>query len=294
LIMMDSRHPLAELGQAARDLKYPQLAFWLNRHYGCAHGYTVIYYRMTGSSCQHALFGERHPSYCKLAAIGETLSRGFRVVAFLDSDCFVQPHIAQPLPLLQLLSDARGAGDAALHEPLPSCFFAWDRPYSHGPNAGMMVWRNTEAARLLLSAWWHLDGGPYHTQHDYEQHALQWRLVHLTKFRGALETLLLQTMDNSMSRVAGYHAPIAHVDHTRPALRYWMLALSTVEVWLRRLRDTRDEPSARVHEPSTGTPSSHLRSEAFRSKSRSGDGLKKVNASDNVEVKGPRRRGHSR
>ena len=162
LVMMDSRSPVATVHAGMRS--HLSFAFELNRAYACAHGYALIFYQMSGNSCTHATLGERHPSYCKLAAVGDALvRRQFATVVFLDSDAFIQ-HINRPLP--SLLKAARGAGAADVRDP--AVFFAWDQPYSFGPNGGVHVWRDSTAARALLSTWWHIDGEAYHQIHDFE------------------------------------------------------------------------------------------------------------------------------
>ena len=87
LVMMDSRSPVATVHAGMRS--HLSFAFELNRAYACAHGYALIFYQMSGNSCTHATLGERHPSYCKLAAVGDALvRRQFATVVFLDSDTF--------------------------------------------------------------------------------------------------------------------------------------------------------------------------------------------------------------
>ena len=44
--------------------------------YACAHGYTLLYYRLAREGCEHPLWGARHPSYCKLAAIAAASTHG--------------------------------------------------------------------------------------------------------------------------------------------------------------------------------------------------------------------------
>ena len=84
LVMMDNRPPVAE----ARTPLYPQLAFELNRRYACQHGHDLLYLQMRGEACFHIELGERRPSYCKLVAIAEALERGYKTVAFVDSDAY--------------------------------------------------------------------------------------------------------------------------------------------------------------------------------------------------------------
>merc|ERR1740130_632577 len=76
LVMMDTREPdtLIELATAPSiSLKYNvstlHFAYFLNLKYACAHGYTLLYYRLMRDGCEHPLWGARHPSYCKLAAL---------------------------------------------------------------------------------------------------------------------------------------------------------------------------------------------------------------------------------
>eukprot|EP00966_Prymnesium_polylepis_P132626 3066294-Prymnesium_polylepis.1 len=130
---------------------------------------------MQTETCEHAQLGMRHPSYCKLAAVAEALHRGYEQVAFLDSDAFFQ-NVSMGLPALE-----RAYGDG--RTPSADVMFAWDRPFSYGPNAGVQFWRNSAAATRLLAIWWNLPGGRFHMAHDYEQHALQWKLQALRSFR---------------------------------------------------------------------------------------------------------------
>ena len=149
---------------------YAQFAFEINRRYACRHGLDLLYLRMRGTVCHHLLLGERHPSYCKLIAVAEALARGYELVAFFDSDAFFQnASVSLPRVLRAFAGNASATWDAA---------FASDRPNSFGPNGGVHFWRNTPATQRLLRIWWHLPGGRFHTEHDYEQHVLQWQLVH--------------------------------------------------------------------------------------------------------------------
>ena len=84
VLMSDTRHAFFEADVPPLRWGYPQLAFELNREYACKHGYDVLYLRMVNQTCQHETLGERHSSYCKLAAVGEALARGYSMVVFLD------------------------------------------------------------------------------------------------------------------------------------------------------------------------------------------------------------------
>jgi hypothetical protein len=84
LVMMDTRPAVLPAGTRASRVDYPQLAFELNRRYACEHGYILLYLQMRSPTCAHQDYGERHPSYCKLAAIAEALSRGYDWAVWLD------------------------------------------------------------------------------------------------------------------------------------------------------------------------------------------------------------------
>ena len=169
-------HSRLPVPSAARDpLSYVHLAFHINACYARRHGYRLLFLQLREAGCRHPAYGARHPSYCKLAAVGEALARGYLTVLWLDSDAALQAH---HLPLPALLARYRGPPTS---NSTPSIFFAWDAPFSYGPNAGVMLWRATAAARRALGAWWQMDGRPFGLRHDYEQHALQWRLVHLSR-----------------------------------------------------------------------------------------------------------------
>ena len=106
---------------------------------------------MQTATCRHELLGERHPSYCKLAAVAKALHRGYSLVAFLDSDAFFR-NLSLSVP--QLLSLHRGSrlGGGTSAEPAAASF---------SPNGGVQFWRNTADAARLLRLWWHLPGGRY-------------------------------------------------------------------------------------------------------------------------------------
>ena len=154
--------------------------------------------------------GARHPSYCKLSAVAEALSRGYEWVAAIDSDAFVR-NTSLPLPALLR---AYGGEPAAAG---PDVFFGWDSPYTLGPNAGIFVVRNSAAARELLRVWWSLYPGEFGVEHLFEQRALQWQLAHLHRFRRRVQTLALRTMDPT------YPDAIVHLDHNAGTkTRTWM------------------------------------------------------------------------
>lgn len=128
-----------------------------------------------------------------------------------------RPNGSRPTPSL-----GRAAADVSL---------AWDRPYSYGPNAGVQFWRNSASARQLLSLWWHLPGGRYHRIHDYEQHALQWFLSHLTHYgsaSGRIETLALTPFPLGVDARGwpSFSHPVAHIDHGRNFYRLLLMSLA--------------------------------------------------------------------
>ena len=86
VLMADNRAPIVAEPRAS-TLTYPALGFALNALYACAHGYDLLYYRMTSPDCEHATQGTRQASYCKLPAIAHALER-YSTVAFIDSDSF--------------------------------------------------------------------------------------------------------------------------------------------------------------------------------------------------------------
>lgn len=270
LIMVDDRAPTSRRPRASR-LSYPALAFALNSMYACGHGYDLIYYRMVSPSCAHVSQGERRISYCKLPAIAHALSLGYAAVAFIDSDSWIrvdQP-LFQNLTLPALIrtyssplgmpppawSSSGGAGGG------PSAWFACDLPQlGDRPNGGFHIWRNSDDARALLHTWWHAPAGRYATEHDYEQHVLQWHLSHLGPREGpppssaaprpasrssqglqfgplppanrgparATSTLQLKAMDDQFR-----HA-VAHVDHTKAGRRLGLFAAALLRAALLR------------------------------------------------------------
>ena len=219
IVMMDTRPAQLAADAPTAELDYPQLAFELNRGYACQHGYDLLYLRMQAATCRHELLGERHPSYCKLAAVAEALHRGYTLVAFLDSDAFFH-NLTLSVP--QLLSLHRGSrlGGGTSADPAAASFGV-DQPFSFGPNGGVQFWRNTADAARLLRLWWHLPGGRYHRQHDYEQHTLQWSLLQLRAFRSSIETLRLQSMATALDELGNpdpsRHAQLQTRRHHQPS-----------------------------------------------------------------------------
>lgn len=223
LVMMDTRPARLPPGSKPLELEHPQLAFELNKGYACHHGYDLLYLRMQSTTCQHSRLGERNPSYCKLAAVAEALHRGYTLVAFMDSDAFFR-NLSLSLP--QVMHEYRDLRNDARREAV-AVSFAADRPYSFGPNAGVQFWRNTAEAARLLRLWWHLPGGRYHLEHDFEQHALQWSLLPLETFRGSLETLRLESMATTLDERSwpAYRYPLAHIDHGRHFYRHLVMCV---------------------------------------------------------------------
>ena len=235
ILMMDTRDPSEMptlLGDASFSMRKHMnvttffLTHYLNLRYARAHGYDLLFFRMVGRQCQHARWGARHPSYCKLSAVAEALSRGYEWVAAIDSDAFVR-NTSLPLPALLR---AYGGEPAAAG---PDVFFGWDSPYTLGPNAGIFVVRNSAAARELLRVWWSLYPGEFGVEHPFEQRALQWQLAHLHRFRRRVQTLALRTMDPT------YPDAIVHLDHNAGTkTRTWMGARAAA-----KLLPHRDHPS---------------------------------------------------
>lgn len=219
IVMMDTRR-MDRLAGRAMTIKYPQLAFELNRGYACAHGYDFLYLHMSRETCSHPQLGERHPSYCKLAGVAEALHRGYERVAFLDSDAFFQ-NMSMDLDEIERTYRPNVSRRADVS-------FAWDRPFSFGPNAGVHFWRNTAWTAQLLTLWWHLPGGAYHLQHDYEQHLLQWNLMHLRHFGSRMQTYQMQSMAAELDARGwpAYKHAVAHVDHGRNFYRLLLMALA--------------------------------------------------------------------
>jgi len=132
LLMSDTRLPalLAEATSASdgsfslKNLSAHALTFYLNLKHACLHGAHLLYFHQSASDCHHPTWGPRHPSYCKIPAIAEALSRGYERVVFLDSDAFIRDASVDVAALLRRYGGDSGAGAE----------FGWDSPYSLGPN----------------------------------------------------------------------------------------------------------------------------------------------------------------
>lgn len=224
ILMSDNRPPILTHAGAS-SLTYPLLAFSLNALYACTHGYDLLYYQMVSSECIHRTQGTRHASYCKLPAIAHALET-YSTVVFIDSDSFFL-HRNMSIPAL-LRQYAAPPSVASVQRA--SALFANDLPQlGERPNGGFHVWRRSDAssdvddARRVLRSWWHLPAGRYATEHDYEQHSLQWQLSQLTHAVPLMHTLQLRAMADEFR-----HA-VAHIDHTKAGRRLWVMAIELIK-----------------------------------------------------------------
>ena len=165
IVMMDSRRPEMKMGLTrynkqemttqAQGRLLTLFTYYLNFKYACRHGYKLLFYKLAGTDCDgkrcvagcaHPIWGGRHPSYCKLSAIAAALAEGYETVAYIDSDAFFQNTTRLP----DLLSTYDASSLATQTRIEPHAFFAWDWPFTLGPNMGFIVLRNTDIGRELL------------------------------------------------------------------------------------------------------------------------------------------------
>lgn len=222
IVMMDDREPdLAKwLERHERNVFSLEeqaqlvtiLTWYLNLRYARRHGYSLVFYRLGNPGCTHPVWGARHPSYCKLTAIGEALAAGYSWVVYLDSDAFIRSH--EPLPtLLRKYGGALEGADAA------QAFFGWDHPFTLGPNMGFIALRNTATVVRMVQSWWNLNAGPFSELHPFEQRTLQWQIMHLDQYSRIITTLSLRTMDDA------YPDGVVHLDHNAGTkTRIWVMA----------------------------------------------------------------------
>ena len=170
------------------------------------------------------------------------LQKRFALVALIDSDAWFGPSAP---PLDALVEDRDSTGPA-------SVYFASDAPFGAGPNCGFMVWRATADAERLLRFWWHLDAGPYATQHDYEQRTLYWAVAHLDRYRDNGTALRTLRHVRPMVLHGAAAAALAHADHTRRGERLWRLSLAVLA------------SDAALHLPSTAAAEWVLQSDEVR------------------------------
>ena len=229
--MMDNRRPdlnswaqqhgRNELTLVIQARLVTMLTAYLNTRYACRHGYELLFYKLVETGCMHPLWGTRHPSYCKLAAIGEALAAGYRWVVYLDSDAFVRS--AETLPALLHRYGASSGVDTDMGGG--DVFFGWDHPFTLGPNMGFIALRNSASSREMVRVWWNSFAGSFSTLHPFEQHTLQWNVMHLSRFRERVQTLSVRTMDDS------YPDAVVHLDHNAGTkTRIWVMVGAVAEL----------------------------------------------------------------
>ena len=115
-------------------------------------------------------------------AVGEALAAGYEWVVYLDSDAFVRASGSLPA-LLQKYGAPADAASASASANLPTgspeAFFGWDHPFTLGPNMGFIALRNTPAVRAMVRLWWNGYAATFSLEHPFEQHTLQWQVMHL-------------------------------------------------------------------------------------------------------------------
>jgi hypothetical protein len=120
-----------------------------------------------GYWCEHPTLGARSAPWCKLVALRDALTLGYRTTVYIDSDAiFATPTRNIEAFLASATSTAAPVATADLIVLFSTPFWKAEA------NSGFMVWRNTAAARQLLDRWWDTDAGEFHGRHDYEQHTL--------------------------------------------------------------------------------------------------------------------------
>eukprot|EP00966_Prymnesium_polylepis_P162095 3746044-Prymnesium_polylepis.1 len=140
LVMMDSRKPdlsfrpqkRLEMTTQTQAKLLTMFTYFLNAKYACRHGYTMLFFKLAGTDCagrqcvvgcRHPVWGDRHPSYCKLCAIAAALEAGYGTVIYMDSDAFFQNT---SLALPQLLSSHGAESNWQRPSSQPHVFFGWD------------------------------------------------------------------------------------------------------------------------------------------------------------------------
>ena len=250
LVMADTRAPrlqrVAHGSMQLRDLDAEphQVALYANIKWACLHGYELRFHHVQGGGCAHRVWGRRHPSYCKLAAVASALEEGRPGspdwVVYLDSDTSVvnvsaaSPRLTELRAMLRRYGASaeavagRGEPSQRPNQPQPAAFFSWDSPYTLGPNAGFFAIRNCAAARAMLRAWWNIDHGPFGTVHPFEQRALQWSLMHAPRFAPLIQTLSLRSIDPAAPDL------VVHRDHNLGnRARTWALVRAAAEAIVR-------------------------------------------------------------
>lgn len=227
LVMMDNRQPdlnlwleqhgsKRELNLDAQARLVTMLTAYLNTRYACRHGYTLLFYKLSHPGCAHPIWGMRHPSYCKLTAIGDALAAGYEWVVYLDSDAFIRAP-ENLATILRKYGNGQAEGGGAGYET-PEAFFGWDHPFTLGPNMGFIVLQNTDLIRSMLRTWWNSYAGSFSEVHPFEQRSLQWQVMHLQRFYRRIQTLSLRTMDDS------YPDDVVHLDHNAGTkTRIWVM-----------------------------------------------------------------------
>ena len=275
LVMMDSRDPRAMIKhvESATDASVSGVAlslrisnvsaalttffaYYINLQFCRVHNAACLYYRLESGGCDHPRWGARHPSYCKLAAVAHALfgPAAFERVLFLDSDCFWRDTLLSAPRLWRKYGGLQAATSADMIAARDSTIaaFGWDSPYSLGPNGGFFMLRDLGSrarrkrrpsaamtAKDLLRVWWNIESGPFGAAHPFEQHTLQWQVMHLDSARRHIQTLRVRTMDPNTTD------PVVHLDHNAGTkTRNWVMARAVAE-WLVAHESGKHESEAR-------------------------------------------------
>eukprot|EP00658_Telonema_sp_P-2_P084952 TRINITY_DN956_c0_g1_i17.p1 TRINITY_DN956_c0_g1~~TRINITY_DN956_c0_g1_i17.p1 ORF type:complete len:862 (+),score=184.42 TRINITY_DN956_c0_g1_i17:101-2686(+) len=220
VLMADTRDLPREAPNSFEDASWQQLVAVCNMKYAQKHGYEFVHYLMGFSGdpgrdtlgndqrgCAHPVHGLRHPSWCKLLSVFETLKQESKLpksdqsqdplVMYVDSDMvFNKPTVTIeqylnrspvcntiPMPNLRLIKEGfplQGQVHPG-HKCDAECVEARSNasllvnvdPNGNFGNCGMQMWRSTdpEKSMELLSEFWNLNDPGHNTGFPWEQYS---------------------------------------------------------------------------------------------------------------------------
>jgi hypothetical protein len=188
------------------------LTVTLNRLYAIRHGYCFKLVK-SNSTCAHVKYGERDPQWCKILPIASALEDGFATIMFFDSDAYIH-NISISIPFFlaamrnqTIPSTDRGFGwnppsdeelasrlnnqtDELLDQAAVILTADWGQCEI---NTGVMIFRNGDVARRMVSAWWDVDD--HAKEFDREQFAFREYIYKKAEWAGHIARLPVNAMN---------------------------------------------------------------------------------------------------